>query len=140
MKNRTLLILAVSLGLLLCGTVFAYAQWGWGQWGGPGMGYGSTTNIDNVKRFQKDTLSLRDELVTKQLELQNEYNKPTPDANRISALRKDIVEIETKIEASANKYGVAPWGSMGYGKTWRGMTGPGMMGQGPGMWGCPWGW
>ncbi len=140
MKRKALLIFATLLGLLLSGAVLAYAQCGWGQWGGRGMGHGSAANIENVKKYQKETLSLRDELMTKNLELQNEYNKPAPDTNRIGTLRKEIIDLETKIETIADKYRVAPGGSMGYGMRGRGMMGPGMMGSGMG-WGCyPCGW
>lgn len=96
----------------------------------------ATTNIEDLKKFQKETLSLRDELITKRLELQNEYNKPQKDFARIAALKKEIVDIRTKIEAAADKYGIKDMRGLGMG-----MMRDGMMGMKRGMMGgamnCP---
>ncbi len=92
-------------------------------WDGPWMGRGpdrwSGASAGNLKKFQKETLALRDELAAKQVDLAEEYDKAEPDGARIAALRKEIVDIEVKIQASADKHGVRPWGR-GYG---RGMMG-----------------
>lgn len=116
MKKGTVIGLVIVVGLLLTGAVYA-----WWPGGGYGMGYyGAGTNVETIKKFQKETLSLRDELMTKNLELQNEYNKPVPDTNRIATLRKDIIDIQAKIQTVAEKYGVSgPMGGM--------MMGSGMM-------------
>jgi hypothetical protein len=90
MKKRTLVILGLVLSLSLIATGSAFARWG----GGYGMMGG------------KETLSLRDELVTKQLELRQEYNKETTDADRIAELRKDMIDIQTKIQKVAEKYDI----------------------------------
>lgn len=132
MKRSMIAGLVIVIGLLLTSAV--YAWW---------AGYGTGTNIENVKKFQKETLSLRDDLMTKQFELQNEYNKPVPDTNRIATLRKEIIDLQAKIQAVAEKYGISAWGP-GYGMG-PGMMGPGMRGHGmmmgPGMMDmCPWGW
>jgi len=86
----------------------------------------------SVRKFQKETLALRDELAAKRVDLREENNKPEPDSARISSLRKDIVDLETKIQSAADKYGVGAWG--------RG-HGHGMMmhaGNGSGGCGCSW--
>ncbi len=137
MKKGVVVGLAVATGLLLTGVAYA-----WGPWGGCGygMGYGASyrgsANVQSVERYQKETLSLRDELMTKYAELQNEQSKPVPDTNRIATLRKEIVDLQTRIQDSADKYGVPAWGPTG-GMMARGTTGPGSMGA----WGCPmWSW
>ncbi len=133
MKKITTISLVI-IGLLISG--FAYAKWTGGS-NGYGMHQGQTTNIENLKKFQKDTLPVRDELMTKNAELQNEYGKSTPDYNKIATLEKDIIDLRTKIQASADKYGVGGWGPMA------GPIGPHMMGtgsMGPGMMGSSYCW
>jgi zinc resistance-associated protein len=124
MKKAMVISLTVVIGLFLTGA--AYAMWG---------GYGSSpcitatgADIETVKKFQKETLSLRDEIMTKKLELHSEYNKPTPDTNRIATIQKEIIDLKAKIHEIANKHGIkVPAG--------QGMTGRGMMGKGHGMMG-----
>lgn len=122
--------------VLVAGLIFTSAIYAIGPWGGYGMGYsaqtggyGTTVDIEAVKKFRKETLPLREELITKRLELQNEYNKATPDKNRISTLRKEIVDIELKIQEKADAAGFSTWGGgmMGSGMMGSGMMGPGMM-------------
>jgi len=131
MKTLAIVALVLGMGLVLASTVNA-----WWPRGGYGMGYG-TADVEKLRSFQKETLSLRDELMAKRFELQNEYNKPTPDSNRIATLRKEIVDLETKIQDVADKYRIPPWGATG-GMMGRGMMGQGMMGPMYGM--CPMGW
>lgn len=121
-------VLVAALGLFIAGGV--YAWWG----GGYGMGYGTGTNVETMKKFQSESLSLRDAIMTKNLELQNEYNKPVPDTNRIAALQKEIIDLQAKIQTVAEKYGVG--GPMG-GHMGGMMMGRGMMGSGMMMNMCP---
>ncbi len=132
MDKGVVIGVAVAMGLLLTGVAYA-----WGPWGGCGygMGYGASyrgsANVQSMQRYQNDTLSLRDELMTKYAELQAEQSKPVPDTNRIATLRKEIVDLQTRIQDGADKYGVPDWGPMA------GMRVRGMMGT----WGCPmWAW
>ncbi|MBI5199539.1 MAG: hypothetical protein HZA09_05950 [Nitrospirae bacterium] len=134
MKRGIIIGLVLVAGLILTSAIYAF-----GPWGGYGMGYsaqsggyGTTVDIEAVKKFRKETLPLREELITKRLELQNEYNKTTPDKNRISTLRKEIVDIELKIQEKADASGFSTWGGgmMGSGMMGSGMMGSGMMGPG----------
>jgi hypothetical protein len=104
----------------------------------PGPGRYGGASAATMKKFQKETLALRDELVAKRLDLEEEYDKPEPDQARIASLRKDIVDIEAKIQTAADKYGVRPWGR-GYGRGMMyGWNGPGhTYGPGAGC-GCCW--
>ena len=129
MKKLSIIGLTVAVALILAGAVYA-----WWPGGGYGMGYGTSANVETMKKFQKETLSLRDDLMTKQLELQNEYNKPVPDTNRIATLRKEIIDLQAKIQTAAEKYGVS--GPMS-GHMGGMMMGPGMMGQEMMMDMCP---
>ncbi len=124
MKKVTGMVLAVAMALVFAGTAFAW-------WDGPGMGYGpgsySGANAETMKKFQKETFSLRDELMTKQLDLQAEYDKPVPDTARVATLKKDIIDIQAKIQVVADKHGIPAWGPGSGGMMGRGMMGRGMM-------------
>lgn len=115
MKRAMTISLAVVIGLFLTGAAYA-------MWGGQGMGYGTGTNVETMKKFQSETLSLRDQLQTKQLELWGEYNKPTRDTNRIATVQKEMIDLQAKIQTIAEKYGISAGGQMG-----RGMMGKGKM-------------
>ena len=127
--KKTLIALTLIVGLILASGAYAWR-------GGYGMGHSTGANVETVKKFLKETLSLRDELITKKLELQGEYNKPTPDVNRIATVQKEIIDLKAKIHEIANKHGIKiPAG--------QGMMGRGMMGRGMGMMGngmCRMGW
>ena len=86
------------------------------------QGRDSQVNVENLKKFQKETLSLRDDLMTKRAELQNEYNKQTPDTARIADLRKQMIDIQANIQKAAVKNGLPAWGQgNGRGRMGRGM-------------------
>jgi hypothetical protein len=138
MRKSTIVVSVVALALV-AGT--AFAQMGWG--GGPGMGYGrgqygrvsGTVNVQNLKKFQKETLSLRDDLITKQAELDNEYAKDTPNDARVAELQKQIIDLRATIQQAAAKNGIIT-GGRGFGRGYA--MGPGMMyGSGPYGYGCP---
>ena len=63
-------------------------------------------DIEAMTKFRKETLSLRDELLTRRLELKQEYGKENPDAERIAKIRKEMVDIEMSIDKVADKYGI----------------------------------
>ncbi|MDI6743931.1 MAG: hypothetical protein QMD07_00985 [Thermodesulfovibrionales bacterium] len=136
MKRAVIISLTLVVGLFLTGA--AYAMWG-GYGSGPCI-TATGADVETVKKFQKETLSLRDEIMTKKLELQSEYNKPAPDTNRIAALQKEIIDLQTKIQAAAEKHGITAGGAMGGHMggmmMGRGMMGRGMTGSGMGMM-CP---
>ncbi len=132
MKRSIVITLAVlTIGLLLAGVV--HARWngyGMGHEMGYGMGYGSDTDIETLKKFRKETLSLREDLMDKEIEIQNEYNKKKPNTKRVAELRKEIIDLQSKIEEIADKHEIAM--PVGRGMKSQGMMGRGMMGAG-----CP---
>ncbi len=127
MKKGT--VVALVVGAVVVSGLFL-ASGASARWGGHGYGMGAVQETDtaSVKKFQKATLNLRDELTVKEIELRNEYAKQTPDRKRITTIRKEIVDLETKIEAAADKYGITGHGFMG-GRGGHGMMGGGMMGS-----------
>lgn len=99
--------------------------------GGAALAQGTSPGAGAARKYQKETLSLRDELAAKQLDLEAEYDKSQPDPARIASLRKEIIDLEARIQVVADNYGVRSWGR-GYG---RGMMYGSWGGSGYG-WGC----
>lgn len=95
----------MTLGIVLTVSSGVFAWWNGGM-GHMGMGPSATVDTDALKKFQKETLSLRDELTVKQAELHNEYAKPAPDAGRVTTLQKEVYDLQTRLNAAAGKYGV----------------------------------
>ena len=113
MKKRTLVVLGLilSMSIIVAGSAMARQGGGYGKMGagferGAGDCYRSDVDPEVMAKFQKETLSFRDELVTKKLELNQEYDKDTPDNDRIAQLRKDMIDIQTKIQKVADKYDI----------------------------------
>lgn len=126
MKKRTLVVLAaaLSLSLVTAGSALARRGDGYGMMG-PGYERGNgdcywndsdrnQVDPETMAKFQKETLPLRDEMVIKRMELRQEYDKETPDADRIAQLRKDMIDIQTKIQKSADKYDIEAGGQGRY--------------------------
>ncbi|MGB9716062.1 MAG: hypothetical protein ACPL1G_06625 [Thermodesulfovibrionales bacterium] len=103
MKKKTITGLLVILGIIITGVV--YAQ---GYRGQDFFANCQNIDIENMKKFQSETLNLRDELAIKRLELRNECLKQDPDNDRMEKLRKEIRELKTKIREVADKYEVSP--------------------------------
>ena len=122
MKKRTLVVLGLVLSMSLIVAGSAFAHWG-GGYGMMGNGYGMMgyygsgndrgVDVQNLKKFQKETLQLRDNFITQRAELQEAYAQETPDADRIAQLRKDIIDTETAIQKIADKYDIGSFRSGG---------------------------
>ncbi len=110
MKTGMVAVIAV-VGALLASSV-VYAGWGWG--GGWCMtGTGQNVSTQKMRSFQKDTLKTRELLMERQLDLQDESNKDVPDGKRVAALRKEIIELQSQLQAAGNKYGMGNRGMAG---------------------------
>lgn len=118
-------VVAVAVAVL----IFCSAIYGWTQ-AGPGAPP-AQVDIKAVKQFQKETLPLRDELMVKRLELRNEYAQASPNYEKIAGLQKEMIDLRTKIQVSAQKYNLP---AMGCGL----MAGKGGFGRG-GCQGAGWG-
>lgn len=93
---------------------------------GMGMGKGkgmSATDSAAHKKFLSDTMSLRQELMNKQFEMQKEYVKETPDQAVMTKLRGEIAELSTKLKDARVKAGLpmGPKGHKGHHKMQGGM-------------------
>lgn len=103
MKIKNITGLLVILGIIIIGVVCAQ-----GYRGQKDVANCQNIDIEKVKKFQSETLDLRDELAIKRLELWNECLKRYPDNSRIETLRREIRELKTKIRRVANKYEISP--------------------------------
>lgn len=125
MKTIFATITAFVLALAVTGTVFARGPFG----GGPGNCCQGGVQPEQIRKFQQDTLDLRQEMMTKSFELQRENLKATPDSAKIAALQTEIGAIQTKIQDARAQSGLPERGG-------RGPMGGGY-GRGPmGMGGC----
>lgn len=132
MKKFLIIGIAAALALTIGSAVYAFGH-------GGGMHYFADPNIDveKVKKFQKETLNLRDELVVKKLEVRKEYSKEKPNLDRVAALKKEIIDLHTKIQKSAEANGLPAYGR-GYKAGMKGnRTSHGIMGKGMMQGTCP---
>jgi zinc resistance-associated protein len=180
-KMRKMLIVVLVMGLVASGGL-AMAQ-GWGR--GPGMGYGpygpgmrgnaaggpyglgpgNTLTPEQVQKMQalqekffKETAPIRNDLVTKRLELRTLWSQANPDQEKILAKQKEINTLREQLQEKSTQKRLealkvltpeqreqmgAYYGGMGFGPKFghRGF-GPGTMmgygyGHGYGYGACP---
>jgi len=116
---KTVFALVALLGLLTF-PLLAMAQ-GWGMGMHQGMGYGpswmgswaSRLNLSNEQiqklealheRFLKETISMRNDLDLKQIELRTLWLQANPEEGKILAKEKEINGLRSQIQERATKY------------------------------------
>lgn len=106
MKKISVAVIALSLAVSL----FSIANAG----NGMGVGCGNCAQqgmapapSDPYRKFQADTIDLRQEMMTKRFEAQRENLKATPDSAKIAALKADIKNLQTKILEIRTQSGLA---------------------------------
>ena len=100
MRKGVIVLLIAAAVLILVSSVYAHRP------DGSRTCQMQNADLDSVKKFQKDTLSLRDELITKKIELRKEINKENPNREHIATIQKEIIDIKTKIHQKADETGV----------------------------------
>lgn len=85
--------------MTISATAFAYGPMEGRGKGGSGCCQNGSVNKEQFKKFQADTIDLRQEMMNKRFEQQRENLKGTPDAAKIAALQADISAIRTKIQS-----------------------------------------
>ena len=120
MKKGVIVVLIAAAALVFVSAVYAFPP-------GNGNGICRSGNVDTeaVKKFQKETLSFRDELITRKLDLRKEFSKRIPDRDRIASLQKEIIDIRTKIMKKADESGAPKYFGRAKGCRW--MQGKGIM-------------
>lgn len=110
MKKTSVAVVALSLAVSLFSLANA---------GGNGMGGGCDKCVkqqaslaapealsDPFRKFQGDTIDLRQEMMNKRFEAQRENLKGTPDAAKIASLQADIKALQAKILAIRSQSGL----------------------------------
>jgi hypothetical protein len=69
-------------------------------------------------KFHEETLSLRDQLVIKKLEVHREFARRHPDIEKIASIRKEIADIRAKIMKKADGSGLPEYRSRFRGCSW----------------------
>jgi Spy/CpxP family protein refolding chaperone len=61
---------------------------------------------DQMRKFQADTIDLRQEMMTKRFEMQRENLKGVPDAAKIAALKAEVKALQAKLLALRSQSGL----------------------------------
>ena len=126
MKRMSVVMMVLGLTVSLCS--IAGAGMGRGGCGDCAQG-GASTSSEPFRKFQAETIDLRQEMMTKRFEMQRENLKGTPDKGKIAALQADIAALQAKIMDLRGKSGLPV-------DKCDGECGPRMGGCGKGMGGC----
>ena len=129
----------VAAALTMAVSLSSFADAGYGK----GMGSGCANcplqgaASEPFRKFQADTIDLRQEMMTKRFELQRENLKGTPDSEKIASLQADIKTLQAKILDIRKQSGLPVGKSDGECVQKKGGSGKkGMGGCGKGMGGC----
>ncbi|GFE60234.1 hypothetical protein [Geobacter sp. AOG2] len=106
MKASVSTVVALMLTLAVAGTALA------GMNGGCAKCPQSAGQSDQLRKFQQDTLDLRQEMMNKRFDLQRENLKGMPDAVKVAALQADITAIQAKIVAIRAQSGLPQSGKL----------------------------
>jgi len=120
MKKGVIVVLIAAAALMIVSAVYAYPPVN-----GNGICRKASIDTGAVKKYQKETLSFRDELIARKLDLRKEFSKRTPDRDRIAALQKEIIDIRTKIMKKADESGAPKYFGRAKGCRW--IQGKGIM-------------
>ncbi|MHB8122070.1 MAG: hypothetical protein ACYDG4_07935 [Desulfuromonadaceae bacterium] len=97
MKKMSVVVMALGLAV----SMFSLADAGNRNGMGMGMGCANCPQAgaasEPYRKFQADTIDLRQEMMAKRFEVQRENLKGTPDKEKIAALQADIKNLQTKI-------------------------------------------
>lgn len=99
MKKMSVAVITLSLAVSL----FSIADAGYRNGSGGGCGNcvqnGVSAPSDPFRKFQADTIDLRQEMMTKRFEMQRENLKGTPDTAKIASLKAEVKTIQAKLLA-----------------------------------------
>lgn len=99
MKRMFLILCVLVIGLLLVTN-------GYANYFGKGNNGLCSSDPSTFKKFQKETLPIRDEMISKRFEIRREYQKEKPDLDKIAQLKKEIIDLRTKIHKIADNMGI----------------------------------
>jgi len=106
MKKKSIIGVSLVLAVALMATVAFAGGMGRGYGWGPGYGYPAIPNLttdqsSKIQALQKSYLDeitpLQQDLLKKKTELRSLWLSPTPDQAKITALQKEILNLQAKI-------------------------------------------
>ncbi|HIJ81164.1 MAG TPA: hypothetical protein HPP76_05600 [Desulfuromonadales bacterium] len=105
MVKKLVGMLAVAgLVVSLSGSLYAGCNQGTG--GDCGNCLKPATMTDPMKKFQADTIDLRQEMMMKRFELQRENLKPVQNENKVKLLQSEIKSLQVRIQDIRQKSGL----------------------------------
>jgi hypothetical protein len=104
MKKITVLVVTLSLAVALFSIASAGNRNGMGGGCGDCAQRGATS--EQLRKFQTDTIDLRQEMMTKRFEIKRENLMATPDKEKIASLQADIKALQSKIFDIRSKSGL----------------------------------
>lgn len=107
MKKMTVVVMALGLAVALFGIASAGNRGGMGGGCGNCAQGGAAAPSEQIRKFQADTIDLRQEMMIKRFDIQRENLKATPDAAKIAAIKADIKNIQSKIKVIRDQSGLS---------------------------------
>lgn len=101
MNKQAIAGVALLLGGLLSSVVYAE-----GAVKSCSIVFAEKVNAEAAKKFLKETQSIRDDLMVKELMLRQEGGKEAPDENRTETLQWEIADLQHELEVAARKNGI----------------------------------
>jgi len=101
-------IAMAAIFLVVAVSVYSVANAGMGMGGGCDKcaQQGAAAPSDPFRKFQADTIDLRQEMMNKRFEMQRENLKGAPDKTKIAVLQADITALQAKIMDIRSKSGL----------------------------------
>ena len=117
MKKTTIIALTLALAITM-GTTAAMAGgsgFGWGRGHGSGYAYGTTaipnltaeqsSKLQALQKAQLDEMApLQQDLLKKRMELRSLWASQTPDQAKITALQKEILNLQSKLQEKGTNF------------------------------------
>ena len=97
MKKMFLVVAALGLAVSLLSIANAGNRNGMGGGCDNCVHREKTVSSDQQRKFQADTIDLRQEMMTKRFEVQRENLKSTPDKEKMASLQADIKALQARI-------------------------------------------
>lgn len=98
--------IVAGMAVIVAAAFFGSAVHAQGMGGGCGTCSQGDAQAGQFRKFQQDTIDLRQEMMNKRYELQRENLKGNPDAARMAALKEDIRSLQAKINDIRAKSGL----------------------------------
>lgn len=106
MKKMSVIVIALGLAVSLFSIANAGNRNGMGGGCGNCVQDGASATSDPFRKFQADTIDLRQEMMTKRFDVQRENLKGIPDQAKVAALQADIRAIQSRLLALRSQSGL----------------------------------